>query len=154
MMSFSIRSIYSGVSVGTHHIFFQPRLYAAFLEVSPERNRGYGGYFFVFDELFLKEFQCPVIMSFWGIGAGQSDQVSLQCFREFRGTSGSGEFSDRGFESVSSVAIADSLDSTLADTEFLGDSLATLPFMREEENSGSRDHASGMFSFVKEHVYF
>src|SRR3989338_2017736 len=68
----------SGVTSGTHHIFFPPRLYVAVAEPMPDGDGRDASDLIFLDQPLLQKLQGPVIPPLGRGGAGQGDEIGLR----------------------------------------------------------------------------
>ena len=94
----------------------------------------------VLDQVFLQEFECPVVGTLRRLAAGGGDEISFRLVIQFPRLSRAGILRERTVKAMITIPVADALDRAPADREFSRKGILPNPFMRAQEDARTGDH--------------
>ncbi len=128
-----------------HHIFFPPRLDAAFVERMPERHSARRR-FFVFQHALAQEVKRPMLGPFRRIGADDCNEVRLGLVVERGRPSGARSVEESAIQTLRET-VADADNRTLADFLGAGDARGRFASVEAQQDARAVDHPCKMLSF-------
>ena|SRR3989344_1074689 len=138
----------SGVTSGTHHIFFQPGLDAPVPQVMPYGHGRDVAQLRTLEELFLQESQCPPLAALRRIRAGNGDESRLHLAVKDGGLAGAGRVVEGAFEPAFPVAPTDALDGPEVRCGLLRDEGVRRAPCGKEKDASPGDHPGFMGPFL------
>src|SRR3989344_5665439 len=131
----------SGVTSGTHHIFFPPRLYVAVAEPMPDGDGRDASDLIFLDQPLLQKLQGPVIPPLGRVGAGQGHEIGLGLRGELPWLAGAGGVVEGALQASFCEASPDTFYGTDAHVRLRRDLLVGGAFSALQEHASPHDDA-------------